>query len=73
MSKARDAANKAPVAATLTGVETLTNKTLDAPTLLLGGTQGLLNQVPVSQGPGQPMAWGAGGIATGKVYFFTSF
>lgn len=28
MSKARDAANKAPVAATLTGTETLTNKTI---------------------------------------------
>ena len=58
MSKARDAADKAPVAATLTGTETLENKTLDDPILTLDGSEGTAGQVPVSQGPGQAPVWG---------------
>jgi len=54
MTKARDAANKAPVAATLTGTETLTNKTLENPIVTLGGNQGTVGQSLVSQGAGLP-------------------
>lgn len=40
------------------GVQTLTNKTLTDPELVLDGSQGLAGQVPVSQGPDLPPVWG---------------
>jgi len=43
---------------TLTGTETLTNKTLTDPKLTLGGSNGTTGQVPVSQGAGLPPVWG---------------
>jgi hypothetical protein len=45
--------------ASLTGVETLTNKTLTDPKLLLGGTNGVAGQIPISQGAGLAPVWGA--------------
>lgn len=42
---------------TETGAQTLTNKTLIDPKLVLGGTNGTAGQVPVSQGAGLPIAW----------------
>jgi len=42
---------------TLDGVQTLTNKTLTDPKLLLGGTNGTLGQALVSQGAGVAPAW----------------
>ena len=39
--------------------QTLTNKTLTDPKLLLAGTNGTAGQVPVSQGAGLPPVWGA--------------
>ena len=44
---------------TLSGTQTLTNKTLTDPKLLLAGTNGTAGQVPVSQGAGLPPVWGA--------------
>jgi hypothetical protein len=46
---------------TLSGTQTLTNKTLTDPKLLLAGTNGTAGQVPVSQGAGLPPVWGAVG------------
>ena len=44
---------------TETGAQTLTNKTLVDPKLLLGGTNGTAGQVPISQGAGLPPVWGS--------------
>ena len=58
MTKSRDSADKAPVAATLTGAETLTNKTLDTPNIINGltiaGSAGSAGQVLQSNGAGAP-------------------
>jgi len=51
---------------TLDGTQTLTNKTLTDPKLVLGGTNGTAGQVPVSQGTGLPPVWGSAGVSTGK-------
>ena len=40
-----------------TDTQTLTNKTLTDPKLLLGGTNGTAGQVPMSQGAGLPPVW----------------
>jgi hypothetical protein len=40
-----------------TDSQTLTNKTLTDPNLILGGTNGSAGQVPVSQGPGNAPVW----------------
>jgi hypothetical protein len=58
-------------AVTLNGVQTLTNKTLTDPLLLLGGTNGTLGQALVSQGAGVAPAWSAvsGGGASAWVNF----
>jgi hypothetical protein len=51
--------------ASLTGAETLTNKTLVDPVLTLGAGEGAAGQVPVAQGAGLPPVWGdVQGIAT---------
>lgn len=42
-----------------TSTQTLTNKTITDPKLLLGGTNGTAGQLPVSQGAGLPPVWGA--------------
>lgn len=44
---------------TLTGTQTLTNKTLNNPIISLGGSNGAVGQVPVSQGAGLPPVWGS--------------
>lgn len=56
------------------GAQSLTNKTLTDPKLLLGGTNGTTGQVPVSQGAGLPPVWGSveiigsgGATASGSV------
>lgn len=41
-----------------TDAQTLTNKTMQDPLLLLGGTYGTAGQIPVSQGSGLPAIWG---------------
>lgn len=46
---------------TLTGTQTLTNKTIVDPILTLGAGQGTAGQVPVSQGAGLPPVWGTVG------------
>lgn len=46
--------------ATLNGNETLAQKTLTDPKITLGGGNGLVGQVPVSQGPGLAPVWGNG-------------
>jgi collagen type VII alpha len=58
-------------AVTLNGVQTLTNKTITDPLLLLGGTNGTLGQALVSQGAGVAPAWSAisGGGASAWVNF----
>ena len=45
---------------TETGNQSLSDKTLVNPLLLLGGSNGSVGQVPVSQGAGLPVIWGAG-------------
>lgn len=45
---------------TETGNQSLSDKTLVNPLLLLGGSNGSVGQVPVSQGPGLPVIWGSG-------------
>lgn len=45
---------------TETGNQSLSNKTLVNPLLLLGGSNGSVGQVPVSQGQGLPVIWGSG-------------
>jgi hypothetical protein len=42
-----------------TDTQTLTNKTLTDPKLLLGGTNGVAGQIPISQGDGLAPVWGA--------------
>lgn len=56
-------------AVTLDGVQTLTNKTLSDPLLSLGGTNGTVGQVPVSQGAGLAPVWGS--VASGAQPFVT--
>lgn len=51
---------------TATSTNTVTNKTLSDPKVLLSGTNGTLGQVPVSQGPGLAPVWGSTGVTTGK-------
>lgn len=43
----------------ISDTQTLTNKTLANPILLLGGSSGSAGQVPVSQGAGLPPTWGS--------------
>lgn len=45
---------------TETGAQSLTEKTLVNPLLFLGGSNGTAGQVPISQGAGLPVIWGAG-------------
>lgn len=45
--------------ASLTGTETLSNKTLDDPIITLDGSEGTAGQVPVSQGAGLAPVWGS--------------
>ena len=45
---------------TETGAQSLTEKTLVNPLLLLGGSNGTAGQVPISQGAGLPLIWGSG-------------
>lgn len=51
---------------TLSGTQTLTNKTLSNPILTLGGSQGTAGQALISQGAGQAPTWGSAGVSTGK-------
>jgi len=59
-------------AVTPTGVQTLTNKTLDDPKLLLGGTNGTAGQVPVSQGAGLPPIWSSPTPPTGSILYLNN-
>jgi hypothetical protein len=54
---------------TVSGTQTLTNKTLDDPIVLLDGTSGTAGQVLVSQGSGLPPEWGASGSANAYTWF----
>lgn len=45
---------------TETGNQSLNDKTLVNPLILLAGTNGTVGQVPVSQGAGLPVIWGSG-------------
>lgn len=67
MTKARDAADKAPVAVTPTGTESLTNKTLIDPKLTLGGSEGAAGQALVSQGAGVSPVWATIGASLERV------
>lgn len=60
---------------TATNTETLTNKTLIDPKLSLGGTNGIIGQIPISQGAGLAPVWGdvSAGTSAAKAYFFSGF
>ena len=54
---------------TETGTQSLSNKTLVNPKLLLGGSNGTAGQVLMSQGAGLPPVWGSvGGLGSGGTF-----
>ena len=61
---------------TLTGTQTLTNKTLADPKITIGGSNGTVGQVLTSAGSGLAPTWqsvASGGFSSAKAYFFGQF